>query len=101
MEASNSQVGETDEAEEADGELSDAAGADSFADSPSFIDQPQIITVLQEKRDSTFTTLWMQLVEIFREQIPELMQFSGLQAIPFLQVTHTRIKGLAGSLIKP
>ena len=79
------QVDRSPEVDEADGDISDA-GQGSFAESPSFIETPNLMS--SEPPDATFSSLWARLLEIFKNQIPSLMELNGLQAVPFLQVSE-------------
>ena len=66
-----------------DGDASDNH-PESFAESPSFIETPKIISA--DNTDQAFASLWPHLLRIFIDKIPELMKLDGHQAIPYLQV---------------
>ena len=63
-----------------DGDVSDNH-PESFAESPSFIETPKIISA--DNTDQAFASLWPHLLI---DRIPELMKLDGHQAIPYLQV---------------
>ena len=64
--------------------------SDIEADSPSFSETSnQLVTSsssCNDTSDSSFTAVWLHLINHFLHKIEDILDLDGLQAIPFLQV---------------